>query len=142
MARSFVLTGAVLLASGALFSAFVPAPRGSPAVSAPSVAGTTAALSAASLVAPQAAYADEGAVTSASFWHRFVTYFAEPCNASWFLACLLGPGGVRSSNRSCPLTSCSCGPIVERYGVNHTLGTTYRASLLSGNTPCSRWCLR
>ncbi|CAE7241631.1 atpE [Symbiodinium natans] len=61
MARSFVLTGAVLLSCGALFSAFVPSPRSSP-VSAPSVSGTTAALSASLMVAPQAAFADEGAV--------------------------------------------------------------------------------
>mmetsp|Transcript_10682 Transcript_10682/g.20047 ORF Transcript_10682/g.20047 Transcript_10682/m.20047 type:complete len:142 (+) Transcript_10682:77-502(+) len=62
MARSLVLTGAVLLCCGALFTAFVPAPRSSPAVSAPSVHGTTAALSAVTLVAPQAAHADGGSV--------------------------------------------------------------------------------
>mmetsp|Transcript_68905 Transcript_68905/g.162011 ORF Transcript_68905/g.162011 Transcript_68905/m.162011 type:complete len:142 (+) Transcript_68905:86-511(+) len=62
MARSYALTGAVLLSFGALLSAFVPAPRSAPAVSAPTVSGTTAALSAATLVAPQAAFADEGSV--------------------------------------------------------------------------------
>eukprot|EP00439_Symbiodinium_sp_Y106_P037718 s3093_g4.t1 len=59
MARSIVLTAAVLLCSGALFSAFVPAAR--PVVSAPKVSGTTAAVITA-LLAPQAAFADEGAV--------------------------------------------------------------------------------
>ncbi|CAE7863589.1 atpE, partial [Symbiodinium necroappetens] len=59
MARSIVLTAAVLLCSGALFSAFVPAAR--PVVSAPKVSGTTAAVTTA-LIAPQAAFADEGAV--------------------------------------------------------------------------------
>mmetsp|Transcript_70233 Transcript_70233/g.97649 ORF Transcript_70233/g.97649 Transcript_70233/m.97649 type:complete len:139 (-) Transcript_70233:64-480(-) len=59
MARSIVLTAAVLLCSGALFSAFVPAAR--PVVSAPKVSGTTAAVTTA-LLAPQAAFADEGAV--------------------------------------------------------------------------------
>ena len=42
MARSFVLTGAVLLACGALFSAFVPSPRSSPAVSAAGLAASVA----------------------------------------------------------------------------------------------------
>ena len=62
MARSYALTGAVLLSCGALFSAFVPVPRSSPAVSSPSVTGATAALSAVSLVTPQVAFADEGSV--------------------------------------------------------------------------------
>ncbi|CAJ1329315.1 unnamed protein product [Effrenium voratum] len=61
MARSLVLTGAVLLCSGALFSAFVPVARAP--VSAPATnAGTAAALSAAVLATPQAAFADEGSV--------------------------------------------------------------------------------
>ncbi|CAE7220664.1 atpE [Symbiodinium pilosum] len=59
MARSFVLTGAVLLCSGALFTAFVPAARSSVA---PAPTYSAAALSSAVLVAPQAAFADEGAV--------------------------------------------------------------------------------
>eukprot|EP00441_Pelagodinium_beii_P008188 CAMPEP_0197703522 /NCGR_PEP_ID=MMETSP1338-20131121/125478_1 /TAXON_ID=43686 ORGANISM="Pelagodinium beii, Strain RCC1491" /NCGR_SAMPLE_ID=MMETSP1338 /ASSEMBLY_ACC=CAM_ASM_000754 /LENGTH=203 /DNA_ID=CAMNT_0043287419 /DNA_START=58 /DNA_END=669 /DNA_ORIENTATION=- len=50
--RSIVLTGAVLLSCGALFSAFVPAPR----LAAPP-ALPTAALSAAAMVAPTAAHA-------------------------------------------------------------------------------------
>ncbi|CAE7265576.1 atpE [Symbiodinium natans] len=61
MARSLVLTGAVLLCSGALFTAFVPVPRSSPAVSVPATETATAAALTA-LVTPQAAYADEGAV--------------------------------------------------------------------------------
>ena len=62
MARSFVLTGAVLLCCGAFLTAFVPAPRSSH-VSAPSAhTGTAAALTAATLVTPQAAFADEGSV--------------------------------------------------------------------------------
>ncbi|CAJ1433116.1 unnamed protein product [Effrenium voratum] len=61
MARSLVLTAAVLLCSGALFSAFVPAARAP--VSAPATnAGTAAALSAAVLATPQAAFAEEGSV--------------------------------------------------------------------------------
>ncbi|CAE7296995.1 atpE [Symbiodinium sp. CCMP2592] len=60
MARSLVLSGAVLLCSGALFTAFVAAPRASPAPSAPHAA--TAALSAAALMAPEAAHAEGGAV--------------------------------------------------------------------------------
>ena len=62
MARSFVLTGAVLLCCGAFLTAFVPAPRSSH-VSAPSAhTGTAAALTAATLVTPQAAFADGGSV--------------------------------------------------------------------------------
>ena len=62
MARSFVLTGAVLLSCGAFLTAFVPAPSSSH-VSAPSAStGTAAALTAATLVTPQAAFADEGSV--------------------------------------------------------------------------------
>ena len=62
MARSLVLTGAVLLCCGAFFTAFVPAPRSSH-VSAPVVnTGSAAALTAATLVTPQAAFADEGSV--------------------------------------------------------------------------------
>ena len=61
MARSLVLTGAVLLCSGALFSAFVPVARAP--VSAPATnAGTAAALSAAVLATPQAAFAEDGSV--------------------------------------------------------------------------------
>ncbi|CAJ1359893.1 unnamed protein product [Effrenium voratum] len=61
MARSLVLTGAVLLCSGALFSAFVPVARAP--VSAPATnAGTAAALSAAVLATPQAAFAEGGSV--------------------------------------------------------------------------------
>ncbi|CAE6955986.1 atpE [Symbiodinium sp. CCMP2592] len=60
MARSLFLTGAVLLCSGALFTAFVAAPRAAPAPTAPHA--TTAALSAITLVAPQAAHAEDGAV--------------------------------------------------------------------------------
>merc|ERR1712107_958196 len=55
--RSMMLTGAVLLSCGALFSAFVPAPAVSRPVSLP-----TTAVSAAALVAPSAAFADEGSV--------------------------------------------------------------------------------
>lgn len=62
MARSFVLTGAVLLSCGAFLTAFVPAPSSSH-VSAPIAStGTAAALTAATLVTPQAAFADEGSV--------------------------------------------------------------------------------
>ena len=62
MARSFVLTGAVLLSCGAFLTAFVPAPSSSH-VSAPTAStGTAAALTAATLVTPQAAFADEGSV--------------------------------------------------------------------------------
>ena len=62
MARSLVLTGAVLLCCGAFLTAFVPAPRSSH-VSAPVVnTGSAAALTAATLVTPQAACADEGSV--------------------------------------------------------------------------------
>ena len=62
MARSFVLTGAVLLSCGAFLTAFVPAPS-SYHVSAPTAStGTAAALTAATLVTPQAAFADEGSV--------------------------------------------------------------------------------
>ena len=62
MARSLVLTGAVLLCCGAFLTAFVPAPRSSH-VSAPAAStGTAAALTAATLVTPQAAFADEGSV--------------------------------------------------------------------------------
>ncbi|CAE6955977.1 atpE [Symbiodinium sp. CCMP2592] len=60
MARSLFLTGAVLLCSGALFTAFVAAPRAAPAPTTPHA--TTAALSAITLVAPQAAHAEDGAV--------------------------------------------------------------------------------
>ncbi|CAE7201377.1 atpH, partial [Symbiodinium sp. CCMP2456] len=60
MARFIALTGAVLLCSGALFTAFVAAPRAAPAPTAPHAA--TAALSAVTLVAPQAAHAEDGAV--------------------------------------------------------------------------------
>ncbi|CAE7350970.1 atpE, partial [Symbiodinium sp. KB8] len=59
MARSVMFTAAVLLCSGALFSAFVPAAR--PVTSTPNVSATTVAVSTA-LLAPQAAFADEGAV--------------------------------------------------------------------------------
>ena len=62
MARSFVLTCAVLLSCGAFLTAFVPAPSSSH-VSAPTAStGTAAALTAATLVTPQAAFADEGSV--------------------------------------------------------------------------------
>ena len=62
MARSLVMTGAVLLCCGAFLTAFVPAPRSSH-VSAPATStGTAAALTAATLVTPQAAFADEGSV--------------------------------------------------------------------------------
>merc|ERR1712137_1486057 len=54
--RSIVLTGAVLLSCGALFSAFVASPR-MPAPPLP-----TAALSAAALVTPTAAHAAESSV--------------------------------------------------------------------------------
>ncbi|OLQ06705.1 ATP synthase subunit c, chloroplastic [Symbiodinium microadriaticum] len=60
MARSLIFTSAVLLCSGALFTAFVAAPRAAPAPVAPHA--TTAALSAVTLVAPGAAYAEDGAV--------------------------------------------------------------------------------
>jgi len=61
--RSLILTGAVLLSCGALFSAFVPAARSASAVAAPDVAALpSAALSAAALVTPTAAHAAEGAV--------------------------------------------------------------------------------
>eukprot|EP00439_Symbiodinium_sp_Y106_P050043 s671_g6.t1 len=60
MARFLVLTGAVLLCSGALFTAFVAAPRATPAPTAPHA--TTAAISAVALAAPQAAHAEGGAV--------------------------------------------------------------------------------
>ncbi|CAE7189571.1 atpH, partial [Symbiodinium sp. KB8] len=60
MARFLVLTGAVLLSTGALFTAFVAAPRAAPAPTAPHA--TTAALSAVTLLAPQAAHAEGGAV--------------------------------------------------------------------------------
>ena len=60
MTRSLILTGAVLLCCGAFFSAFVPAP--SSHVSAPAHMGGTAALTAATLMTPQAALADEGSV--------------------------------------------------------------------------------
>ncbi|CAE7182971.1 atpE, partial [Symbiodinium pilosum] len=60
MTRSLVLTGAVLLSCGALFTAFVAAPRPAPTPVAPHAA--TAALSAVTLVAPQAAHAEGGAV--------------------------------------------------------------------------------
>ena len=60
--RSFVLTGALVLSCCALLSAFVPAPRVA-TVTAPSAnAGTAAALTAATLVTPQVAFADEGSV--------------------------------------------------------------------------------
>merc|ERR1719298_291822 len=55
--RSIVLTGAVLLSCGALFSAFVASPR----MPAPP-ALPTAALSAAALVTPTAAHAAESSV--------------------------------------------------------------------------------
>merc|ERR1719382_977773 len=69
MARSLVMTGAVLLAGSALIlsmgSAFVAAPQQAPAPGA-AVQATgvlpTAALSAAALVTPTAAHADEGSV--------------------------------------------------------------------------------
>merc|ERR1712050_490863 len=55
------LTGVVLLSCGALFSAFVPAARSASAVSAPDVAALpSAALSAAAVVTPTAAYAADG----------------------------------------------------------------------------------
>mmetsp|Transcript_45570 Transcript_45570/g.82001 ORF Transcript_45570/g.82001 Transcript_45570/m.82001 type:complete len:145 (+) Transcript_45570:84-518(+) len=61
--RSLILTGAVLLSCGALFSAFVPAARSASSVAAPDVAALpSAALSAAALVTPTAAHAAEGAV--------------------------------------------------------------------------------
>ena len=61
--RSFVLTGAVLLSCGALFSAFVPAPSAKTSAPASSSSLPTAAMSAAALVAPTAAHAaGEGAV--------------------------------------------------------------------------------
>ena len=60
--RSFVLTGALVLSCCALLSTFVPAPRVA-SVTAPSAnAGTAAALTAATLVTPQVAFADEGSV--------------------------------------------------------------------------------
>ena len=60
--RSFVLTGALVLSCCALLSTFVPAPRVA-TVTAPSAnAGTAAALTAATLVTPQVAFADEGSV--------------------------------------------------------------------------------
>ena len=53
---------AVLLSCGAFLTAFVAAPRSSH-VSAPTAStGTAAALTAATLVTPQAAFADEGSV--------------------------------------------------------------------------------
>merc|ERR1711908_96635 len=57
MGRSIVLTGAVLLSCGALFSAFVVSPRMPAAPALP-----TAALSAAALVTPTAAHAAESSV--------------------------------------------------------------------------------
>ncbi|CAE8616972.1 unnamed protein product [Polarella glacialis] len=60
--RSLVLTAAVLLSCGALFSAFVPSPLARSAVSAPVIALPTAALSAAALVTPTVAYADDSSV--------------------------------------------------------------------------------
>mmetsp|Transcript_10680 Transcript_10680/g.20044 ORF Transcript_10680/g.20044 Transcript_10680/m.20044 type:complete len:141 (-) Transcript_10680:66-488(-) len=61
MARSLVLTAAVLVSCGALFSAFVPAARTvSTPVHASNTLPATAALSAALM--PGAAYADEGSV--------------------------------------------------------------------------------
>lgn len=60
MTRSLILTGAVLLCCGAFFNAFVPAP--SSHVSAPAHMGGTAALTAVTLMTPQAAFADEGSV--------------------------------------------------------------------------------
>ena len=62
MARSFVLTGAVLLCCGAFLTAFVPAPSSSHASAPAAHTGTAAALTAATLVTPQAAFADEGSV--------------------------------------------------------------------------------
>ena len=62
MARSFVLTGAVLLCCGAFLTAFVPAPRSSHVAAPTASTGTAAALTAATLVTPQAAFADEGSV--------------------------------------------------------------------------------
>eukprot|EP00438_Fugacium_kawagutii_P009166 Skav206207 [mRNA] locus=scaffold1844:448698:449103:- [translate_table: standard] len=63
MARSFVLTGAVLLCCGAFLTAFVPAPRSSHVSAPPASTGSAAAaLTAATLVTPQAAFADEGSV--------------------------------------------------------------------------------
>ena len=63
MARSFVLTGAVLLSCGAFLSAFVPAPSSSHGSAPTASTGTAAAaLTAATLVTPQAAFADEGSV--------------------------------------------------------------------------------
>merc|ERR1719382_912131 len=69
MARSLVTTGAVLLAGSALIlslgSAFVSAPQKAPISSAAAQATgalPTAALSAAALVTPTAAHADEGSV--------------------------------------------------------------------------------
>eukprot|EP00441_Pelagodinium_beii_P045392 CAMPEP_0197619602 /NCGR_PEP_ID=MMETSP1338-20131121/600_1 /TAXON_ID=43686 ORGANISM="Pelagodinium beii, Strain RCC1491" /NCGR_SAMPLE_ID=MMETSP1338 /ASSEMBLY_ACC=CAM_ASM_000754 /LENGTH=139 /DNA_ID=CAMNT_0043188597 /DNA_START=72 /DNA_END=491 /DNA_ORIENTATION=- len=56
--RSMLLSGAVLLACGALFSAFVPVPT----VSRPATGLPTAAASAAALVAPTAAFAAEDSV--------------------------------------------------------------------------------
>ncbi len=56
MARSAILTASVLLACGALMSAFVPAPVS------PRPQVQTAALSAAALAAPTAAHADESGV--------------------------------------------------------------------------------
>ena len=63
MARSFVLTAAVLLCCGAFLTAFVPAPRSSH-VSAPTMntGATGAALTAATLVTPQVAHAADGSV--------------------------------------------------------------------------------
>ena len=61
--RSFVLTGAVLLSCGALFSAFVPAALTRTSAPASSNNLQTAAMSAAALVAPTAAHAaGEGSV--------------------------------------------------------------------------------
>ncbi|CAE8708083.1 unnamed protein product [Polarella glacialis] len=60
--RSLVLTAAVLLSCGALFSAFVPSPLARSSVSAPVIALPMAALSAAALVTPTIAYADDSSV--------------------------------------------------------------------------------
>ncbi|CAE8621484.1 unnamed protein product [Polarella glacialis] len=60
--RSLVLTAAVLLSCGALFGAFVPAVRVSVPVSAPAISTLPAALSAAVLVTPTIAYADDSSV--------------------------------------------------------------------------------
>ncbi|CAE8637312.1 unnamed protein product [Polarella glacialis] len=62
--RSLVLTATVLLSCGALFSAFVPAPLARTSVSAPAAfsAQTAAALSAAVLVTPTVAFADDSSV--------------------------------------------------------------------------------